>query len=390
MIYDKLKAQDDEYLLHSYGRAPVAIKSGKGSIAEDYDGKKYIDFTSGIGVNVLGYCPDNWVNAVTAQLKNVQHVCNYYINDNCTELAEKLTKAAGMSRAFFCNSGAEANECAIKIARKSGAAKGKWKIITLVNSFHGRTLTTLAATGQDVFHRTFLPLTDGFLHVEGNDIEALKNAITDDVCAVMLEGVQGEGGVIPMAKEYLQAVRALCDEKDILMIMDEVQTGVGRTGYFYSYQSADILPDVATSAKGLAGGLPIGACLVSEKLKDIFVPSDNGSTFGGNPVVCAGAVEIVNTVADEAFLKSVQEKGAYITEKLNAMDKVSFVRGQGMIIGIKVENGMDAHTIMDKCIEKGLLILTAKGDMCRFLPPLNISYEDIDAGLKIFEEAINS
>ncbi len=388
MIYDNLKAQDDEYLLHAYGRAPVAIKSGKGAIAEDYDGKKYIDFTAGIGVNVLGYCPDNWVQAVTNQLSKVQHVCNYYINDNCTELAEKLCKASGMSRVFFCNSGAEANECAIKVARKVGSAKGAYKIITLVNSFHGRTLTTLAATGQDVFHKTFLPLTEGFIYVGANDIKALEDAITDDVCAVMLEGVQGEGGVIPMDTEYLKAVRKLCDDKDILMIMDEVQTGVGRTGYFYSYQSADIIPDVATSAKGLAGGLPIGACMVSEKHKDVFVPSDNGSTFGGNPVVCAGGVEIVKTVSDEKFLASVRRKGDYFVDKLSQMKNVSYTRGKGLILGIKVKGDMDAHTIMEKCIEKGLLILTAKGDVCRFLPPLNISYDEIDAGLKIFEEVI--
>jgi acetylornithine/N-succinyldiaminopimelate aminotransferase len=386
MNNESVMKQDAEYVLHSYGRANVAIKSGKGSVATDYDNKQYIDFTSGIGVNVLGYCPENWVKAVTQQLTTVQHICNYYYNDNCTEMAEAVTKAAGMSRVFFCNSGAEANECAIKVARKVGAKKGKSTIITLVNSFHGRTLTTLAATGQDAFHKLFLPLTDGFKYVEAGNYEALKEALTDDVCAVMLECVQGEGGVLPMSDEYLKQVRKLCDDKDILMLVDEVQTGVGRTGYFFSYQSAEITPDVVTAAKGLGGGLPIGTCLVSEKYKDIFVPGDNGSTFGGNPVVCAGGREIVKTVSNSDFLAEVRAKGVYFKKKLEAMKNVEFVRGKGMMIGISVK-GKNAKEILTECAKNGLLVLTAK-DLVRFLPPLNISYEEIDKGLEIFNKVI--
>ena len=386
-MFEEIKKQDEDYVLHSYGRVDVAIKSGKGSTATDYDGKKYIDFTSGIGVNCLGYCPENWVKAVTAQLGNVQHICNYYYNDNCTSLAEALTEAAGMSRVFFCNSGAEANECAIKIARKLGRDKGKNTIITLVNSFHGRTLTTLAATGQPSFHELFLPLTDGFKYVEAGDIDKLKSAMTDDVCAVMLECIQGEGGVLPMNDEYLRQVRSLCDKKSAAMLIDEVQTGIGRTGYFFAYQSAGITPDVVTAAKGLGGGLPIGACLVSAAHKDIFVPGDNGSTFGGNPAVCAGALEIIKTVNSAEFLAEVKTRGEYFRHKLEALKNVEFVRGKGMMIGVAVK-GKTAKEVLLRCAENGLLILTAK-DMVRFLPPLNISYDEIDRGMKIFSEVID-
>ncbi len=384
--FDILKKQDSDYVLHSYGRVDIAIKSGKGVIATDYDGKNYIDMTSGIGVTCLGYSPDNWVKAVTEQLGNVQHISNYYLNDKMTGLAEAVTKAAGMSRVFYCNSGAEANECAIKIARHTGADKSKNTIITLVDSFHGRTITTLSATGQDVFHQYFLPMTEGFKHVEAGNIEALREAVTDDVCAIMVECVQGEGGVLPMSDEYLQAVRALCDEKDIVMVVDEVQTGIGRTGTFFSYQTAGIIPDVVTAAKGLGGGLPIGICMVSEKHKDIFAPGMNGSTFGGNPVVCAGALEIVKTVNDPEFLAEVQAKGKYITEKLAAMENVEFVRGKGMMIGFMVKN-KTAKEVLLACAQQGLLVLTAK-TLVRLLPPLNISYEEIDKALEIIHNVL--
>lgn len=386
MNFQEIKKQEEQYILHTYGRVPVAIVSGKGSHAFDSEGKEYIDFTAGIGVNVLGYCPENWIQAVEKQLHSVQHICNYYYSPANTQLAEDLCKASGMAKAFFVNSGAEANECAIKIARRHGEAKGADRIICLKNSFHGRTITTLSATGQDVFHSYFTPMTEGFDFAPGNDVETLSSMINDKVCAVFLEGVQGEGGVIPMDPEYLKAVRKLCDEKGILMMMDEIQTGIGRTGSFLSYQGCGILPDVATCAKGLAGGLPIGVCLVSEKLGDIFTPGMNGTTFGGNPVVCAGGIEIVKTVSDENFLSEVRAKGEYFFKKLSAMPEVEFVRGKGMMIGVKLKKG-DAHDAMNKCAEKGLLILTAK-ELVRFLPPLNISYEDIDAGLEIFASVI--
>lgn len=390
MYIDKIKEQDSKYILHTYGRLPVAIKCGKGSRCEDYDGKKYIDFTAGIGVNALGYSNDEWLKAVTEQLQSVQHVCNYFITESVTDFAELIVKASGLNgKVFMANSGAEANECLIKIARKTGEAEGKYKIVTLNNSFHGRTLTTLAATGQDVFHQHFLPLTDGFTYVDGNDIDALAAAIDDKTCAVLIEGVQGEGGVIPMEIDYLKAVRKLCDEKGILMLMDEVQTGVGRTGTFFSYQAADILPDAISCAKGIGGGLPVGVTVVNEKLGDIFAPGDNGTTFGSNPVVAAGGCVIVKTVNNPEFLKSVNEKGAYIREKLEKMDKIASTRGRGMMIGALLQNTeMNAHDVMEKCAEKGLLILTAK-EAIRFLPPLNITYEEIDEGLAIFESVLN-
>ena len=389
MKKEELKCLDSEYILHSYGRVNAAPEKGKGAVCYEESGKKYIDFTSGIGVNALGYCPDNWAEAVKEQLDKIQHVSNYYLSENAAVLAKMLSENSGMSRAFFCNSGAEANECAIKIARAAALKNGKgFNIITLVNSFHGRTLTTLAATGQDVFHQKFLPLTEGFLYAEAGDIEALKALIDENTAAVMLECVQGEGGVLPMEEDYLKAVRKLCDENNISMVVDEVQTGIGRTGKFFSYQWAGIIPDVVTCAKGLGGGLPIGCCLVSEKHKDIFAPGDNGSTFGANPVVCAGAREIVKTVSDEKFLSEVLKKGEYIKKSLSDCEEVEFIRGKGMMIGIKLKN-KPAKEVLGKCIEEGLLILTAK-DLVRFLPPLNISYSEIDEGIKIFRKVIEA
>ncbi len=293
-----------------------------------------------------------------------------------------------MAQAFFCNSGAESNECAVKVARKYGEKRNAKNIVTLKNSFHGRTLTTLAATGQEVFHRDFLPLTEGFLYAEANDLSGVESLLTGSVCAVLIETVQGEGGVVPLEESFVQGLSALCREKDVLLMIDEVQTGVGRTGAFYSYQGYGIQPDVVTTAKGLAGGLPIGACLVSEKLQNILKPGQQGSTFGGNPVVCAGAREVVRRVSDPAFLQAVTEKGEYLREKLLTMPQVELVRGKGLMLGIKLRN-MDAHEVLVKCAEQGLLILTAK-ELVRFLPPLTITKEEIDAGLAIFAAVLQA
>jgi len=386
MKFQEVKDQDQRYILHTYGRVDAALVKGRNARAWDIDGKEYIDFTAGIGVNSLGYSDPGWVKAVAEQAGAIQHLCNYYYSPQNTALAEELCKAAGMAQAFFCNSGAEANECAIKVARKYGEPRGAHKIITLHNSFHGRTLTTLAATGQEAFHKDFLPLTEGFVYAEANDPDSVKALLDGSVCAVMIETVQGEGGVVPMEEDFVQELRALCTEKDVLLVIDEVQTGVGRTGAFYSYQGYGVEPDVVTTAKGIAGGLPMGACLVSEKLRDILKPGQQGSTFGGNPVACAGAREVVKRVSNPEFLRSVTEKGAYFREKLEALPQVEYVRGRGLMLGVKLR-GPDAHDVLVKCAQRGLLILTAK-ELVRFLPPLTITKEDIDRGLEIFAEVL--
>lgn len=389
MTFTEIKEQDGKYIMHTYGRVDVALVKGKNARAWDESGKEYIDFTSGIGVNALGYADAGWAAAVAKQAGEIQHLCNYYYSPQCIGLAEELSAASGMAQAFFCNSGAEANECAVKIARKYGESRGAYKIVTLENSFHGRTLTTLAATGQQVFHDLFQPLTPGFVYAKANDLQSVQAAVDDEVCAVLIETVQGEGGVVPMEPVFVQGLRKLCDEKDLLLIVDEVQTGVGRTGYFYSYQGYGIRPDVVTTAKGLAGGLPIGACLVSEKLRDILKPGQQGSTFGGNPVACAGAREVVRRVSDPKFLKKVTEKGAYLREKLLKMQGVESVRGQGLMLGVKLTDGIDAHDVLTACAEAGLLILTAK-EVVRFLPPLTLERADMDDGLAIFEKVLES
>lgn len=384
----KIKELDNENIMHTYGRYDVCLTKGKGVYAYDDNGKKYIDVSSGIGVNSLGYCDDGWVKAVSEQAGTIQHISNYYYNKVAGVLAEKLTKATGLSKVFFGNSGAEANECAIKVARKYSFDKygrGRDHIITLVNSFHGRTIATLSATGQDVFHNYFFPFVDGFDNAIANDIESLKNTITDKTCAVMLETVQGEGGVNILDSEYLQQVRKICDEKDILLIVDEVQTGVCRTGKLYGYMHSGIKPDVVTSAKGLGGGLPIGVCMVNDKLKDVMGPSTHGTTFGSNPVVCAGANYIIDTVNTPEFIEEINKKGAYFKEKIEKIKGVKSVRQQGLMIGIEVEG--NAGDIAKKCTENGLLVITAK-TLLRMLPPLNIKYEEIDEALAILKKVM--
>lgn len=386
MTFEQIKSQDQSYILHTYGRVDAALVKGKNARAWDVEGKEYIDFTAGIGVNVLGYSDPEWASAVSQQAGEIQHMCNYYYCPQNTALAEELSKASGMAKAFFCNSGAEANECAVKVARKYGEKRGAYKIITLENSFHGRTLTTLAATGQEGFHKDFLPLTEGFLYAQAGDLSSVEKLMDDSVCAVLIEMVQGEGGVIPMEESFVQGLSKLCQEKDVLLMVDEVQTGIGRTGTFYAYQGYGVQPDVVTSAKALAGGLPIGACLVSEKLGDILQPGMQGSTFGGNPLACAGARVVLRRVNDPAFLESVKEKGAYLKERLEAMPQVEYVRGRGMMLGVKLKE-RDAHDVLVECAKQGLLILTAK-ELVRFLPPLTITQEDMDQGLAIFQKVL--
>ena len=386
MTLEQVKSQDQAYILHTYGRVDTALVKGRNARAWDVDGKEYIDFTAGIGVNALGYCDPEWSAAVAGQAGKIQHMCNYYYCPENTALAQELSQASGMAKAFFCNSGAEANECAIKIARKYGEKRGAYRIVTLENSFHGRTLTTLAATGQEGFHREFLPLTEGFLYAQAGDLEGIQALLDGSVCAVMLEMVQGEGGVIPMDEGFVKGLAQLCREKDVLLLIDEVQTGIGRTGRFFAYQGYGVQPDVVTCAKGIAGGLPMGACLVSERLGDILQPGQNGSTFGGNPIASAAARVVVRRVSEPDFLQSVAEKGAYFREKLEAMPQVEYVRGRGLMLGVKLKE-KDAHDVLVQCAKAGLLILTAK-ELVRFLPPLTITQEDIDQGLAIFQQVL--
>ena len=386
MTFEQVKSQDQAYILHTYGRVDAALVKGRNARAWDVDGKEYIDFTAGIGVNALGYSDPEWTAAVAEQAGKIQHMCNYYYCPENTALAQELSQASGMAKAFFCNSGAEANECAVKIARKYGEKRGAYRIVTLENSFHGRTLTTLAATGQEGFHREFLPLTEGFLYAQAGDLAGIQALLDGSVCAVMLEMVQGEGGVIPMDEGFVKGLAQLCREKDVLLLIDEVQTGIGRTGRFFAYQGYGVQPDVVTCAKGIAGGLPMGACLVSERLGDILQPGQNGSTFGGNPIASAAARVVVRRVSEPDFLQSVLEKGAYFREKLEAMPQVEYVRGRGLMLGVKLKE-KDAHDVLVQCAKAGLLILTAK-ELVRFLPPLTITQEDIDQGLAIFQQVL--
>ena len=382
------KELDQQYIMHTYGRYDVALAKGKGAVAYDEDGKRYIDVSSGIGVNSLGYCDDGWVQAVTAQAQTIQHMSNYFYSAQASQLAEKLCTLTNMAKVCFGNSGAEANECAIKIARKYSFDKygdARNEIITLRNSFHGRTVTTLSATGQDVFHNYFFPFTDGFSFVEAGDMDALKAAVTDKTCAVMLELIQGEGGVNILDKDYVKALVAYCNDNDILVIIDEVQTGVARTGKLFAFQNYGVQPDLFTAAKGLGGGLPIGVCVCGEKLDGVMTPSTHGSTFGANPVVCAGANYVIDTVSTEAFLQDVREKGDYLEQQLRTIPAVKNVRRMGLMVGIEIEQ--DAHDIAVKCVQNGLLIITAK-DVLRMLPPLTITKENIDEAITILKNTL--
>lgn len=383
------KELDNQYVAHAYGRFDVALTKGQGSTLYDEDGKKYIDFGSGIGVTAFGINDPVWTKAVEKQLHRVQHTSNLYYTAPCAKLAQLLCEKSGMKKVFFGNSGAEANEGAIKFARKYSFDKygaGRSTIITLVNSFHGRTITTLAATGQDSFHTVFDPFTPGFKYCPANDIEALQAAATDDVCAVLFECVQGEGGVNNLSPTFVNAIAKLAKEKDILIAVDEVQTGNGRTGTYFAYQQYGITPDIVTTAKGLGGGLPIGAVLFGEKLQDTMTPGSHGSTFGGNPVVAAGACSIVERIDDD-FLSEVQRKSEKIRTALAKVKGVQSISGMGLMLGIETDK--PAGEVAKACLANGLLILTAKTKL-RLLPALNISDAELDEGLEILKGVLEA
>ncbi len=381
----------DGGLMPTYGRFPVELDHGRGAVAIDTNGKEYIDFGSGIGVNALGYCDPGWVQAVGKQAARLQHTSNLYDNPVQTAFARELCAAAGMARVFLCNSGAEANECALKLARKYSFDKygeGRSTVITLENSFHGRTVTTLAATGQAAFHQYFYPFTEGFRYLPANDLAAMEQVLDGTVCAVLLECVQGEGGVMPLDPAYLRGVRELCSDRDVLLLIDEVQTGAGRTGRFLACEHADVRPDVVTLAKGLGGGLPIGACLCTEALGSVLSSGTHGSTFGGNPVACAAGRYMLTRLTDPALLAEVEEKGAYLRARLEALPHVAQVRGLGMMLGA-VLDGAEAKDVAARCVQAGLLILTAK-TLLRLLPPLNITKEEMDQGLERLEAVLSA
>lgn len=382
-----IKEADGKYIADTYARFPVVITGGKGSILTDENGKEYIDLSTGIAVNTFGVADGEWISAVTEQLNKIQHASNLYYTEPAVKLAEALCERTGMKKVFFSNSGAEANECAIKTARKyASEKKGKeyYSIITLKNSFHGRTVTTLAATGQEVFHKEFLPLTEGFCYAEANNINSVKQLISEKkIAAVMLECVQGEGGVMPLTPEFVHELSEIAQKEDILLIADEVQTGNGRTGELYAYMNYGIMPDIVSTAKGLGGGLPIGATLLGEKVQNVLNVGSHGSTFGGNPVSCAGALNIINRI-DENLLSKVKRKSKYIFDELKNASGVKSVSGMGLMVGIETER--DASEIINECIEKGVLVIKAK-EKIRLLPALNIPDELLEKAIEILKKA---
>lgn len=391
MNFEEIKSLDEQYVLQTYSRNPLALDHGKGATLYDTEGKLYTDFTSGIGVCSLGYGHEAWADAIHQQALKLGHVSNLYYTEPYARLASRLVPAAGMAAVFFGNSGAEANEGIIKTARKYSYekyGKGRATIITLKNSFHGRTITTLKATGQDHFHEYFFPFTEGFRYAAANDLSSLEEMAGDDVCAVMLELIQGEGGVNPLNKDYVAQVAQLCREKDWLLLIDEVQTGIGRTGSLFAYQQFGLEPDVVSFAKGIAGGLPFGGFLVNEKCRHVLRQGNHGSTFGGNPMAAAAAGVVMDTLTP-AFLQEVQKKGQYLQEGIKNLHSpyVSGVRGMGLMMGVGVQ-GMTHKELRDKLQGKGLLTLTAGADTLRLLPPLVITKEEIDRGLAVMAEVM--
>lgn len=382
-----IKEIDKQYVANTYARFPIELVSGKGSKLYDADGKEYIDMGTGIGVSVFGVGDEEWVKAVTNQLTKLQHTSNLYYSEPCALLAEHLCKRTGAKKVFFSNSGAEANECAIKAARKYAATnKGAeyYNIITLNNSFHGRTITTLAATGQDNFHKDFLPLTDGFLYADAGDLQGVEGLLKENkVAAIMFETVQGEGGVVPLTQEFVSGLKKLADEYNVLLIVDEVQTGNGRTGALYGYMKYGITPDIVSTAKGIGGGLPLGATMLFEKTENVYTPGDHGSTFGGNPVATAGALNILERIDDE-FLSSVEKKHEYIISELSSAEGVKGITGLGLMLGIETEK--DVNEVLSYCQQNGVLPIKAKNKL-RLLPPLNISFEDLEKAINVIKKA---
>lgn len=382
-----IKELDSKYIANTYARFPIEIVSGKGSKLYDDNGKEYIDMGTGIGVSIFGVGDSEWVSAVTEQLTTLQHTSNLYYSSPCVKLAEILCEKTGAEKVFFSNSGAEANECAIKAARKYAAEKKGpeyYNIITLNNSFHGRTITTLAATGQESFHKDFLPLTDGFLYADAGDLEGIKKLVEENkVAAVMIEPIQGEGGVVPLGEDFVKGLEKLCKENDILLVVDEVQTGNGRTGALYGYMKFDITPDIVSTAKGLGGGLPLGATMFFEKTADVYTPGTHGSTFGGNPVSCAGAYNIIKRL-DSDFLKDVEKKHDYIINELEDCEGVVSITGLGLMLGIETKK--DVNEVLKECQNNGVLPIKAKNKL-RLLPPLNISFEDLKTAVEVIKNA---
>lgn len=386
MNFDQIQSLDQEYVMQTYARHPVVIDHGQGATLWDTNWKKYIDFTSGIGVCSVGYNNEKWVEAITAQIKKLPHISNLFYTEPYARLAKILCQRSGMKRAFFGNSGAEANEGAIKLARKYSSdkyGKGRGTVLTLVNSFHGRTMTTLTATGQDHYHEYFYPFPEGFRYVPAGDLAALEAAWGDDVCAVMMEMIQGEGGVFPLEKEFVQGAAKLCKERDALLIIDEVQTGICRTGTFFAHQQFDVHPDVVTFAKGIAGGVPLGGMLAAESCADVLQAGQHGSTFGGNPIACAAALAVMD-ILDEDLMAQVRRKGDYIRKTVAGWNSpyVSGVRGMGLMIGIGIQ-GMTHKELCGTLLDRGLMTLTAGKDTLRLLPPLVITQEELDRGLEI-------